>query len=96
MDSDAYYDSPKGRYMAYNNTVRDYVAMLEQAMGPMVPLEKHLLAVAFQLAALRDAFAIAWCARTRSQHRRQGGPCSMLWAGCSNHWTMRCSGSSTC
>ena len=64
VDSDAYYDSPKGRYMAYNNTVREYVATLEQAMGPMVHLKKHLLAVAFQLAALRDAFAIAWCARS--------------------------------
>ena len=77
MDSDAYYDSPKGCYMAYNNTVRDYVATLEQAMGPMVPLKKHLLAVAFQLAALRDAFAIAWCARTRSHHCRLAASCSM-------------------
>ena len=88
VDSDAYYDSPKGRYMAYNNTVRDYVATLERAMGPMVPLNKHLLAVAFQLAALRDAFAIAWCVWTRSQHRRLAASCSMMQAGCSNPWTL--------
>ena len=79
MDADAYYDSPRGRYMAYNNTVRDYVATLEQAMGPMVPLKKHLLAVAFQLAALRDAFAVAWCARPCSQHPRQAALCSLIW-----------------
>lgn len=60
MDPDEYYSDPAARYMAFNNTVLDYVAELEQAMGPMVPLKKHLLAVTFQLAALRDAFAIAW------------------------------------
>ena len=67
-----------------NNTVREYVATLEQAMGPMVHLKKHLLAVAFQLAALRDAFAIAWCVWTRSQHPRLAASCSMMQAGCSN------------
>ena len=83
MDSDAYYNSPGARYMAYNNTVRDYVAMLEQAMGPMVPLKKHLLAVAFQLAVLRDAFAIAWCAPPCSQHHRPAASCNMMWVSCS-------------
>ena len=53
--------------MAYSNTVVDYVAELEQERGPMVSLHKHLLAVAFQLAALRDAWAIAWSGSTPCQ-----------------------------
>lgn len=60
VDPEEYYDDPTARYMALSNGVVDYVAELEEARGPMVPLHKHLLAVAFQLAALRDAFAIAW------------------------------------
>ncbi len=60
VDSEEYYADPAARHMAYNNTVVDYVVELEQARGPMVPLHKHFLAVAFQYAALRDAFAIAW------------------------------------
>ena len=60
MDPDEYYADPAARYLAYSNSVVDYVAELEEARGPMVPLHKHLLAVAFQLAALRDAWAIAW------------------------------------
>lgn len=60
MDPDEYYADPAARYMAYANNVVGYVAELEEAGGPMVPLHKHLLAVAFQLAALRDAWAIAW------------------------------------
>lgn len=60
VDPEEYYNDPAARYMAYSNGVVDYVAELEEARGPMVPLHKHLLAVAYQLAALRDAFAIAW------------------------------------
>ncbi len=60
MDPDEYYADPAARYLAYSNVVVNYVAELEEARGPMVPLHKHLLAVAFQLAALRDAWAIAW------------------------------------
>ncbi|CAL5220947.1 g3049 [Coccomyxa viridis] len=60
VDPDEYYADPAARYLAYSNSVVDYVAELEEARGPMVPLHKHLLAVAFQLAALRDAWAIAW------------------------------------
>ncbi len=60
MDPDKYYADPRARYMAYSNSVVDYIAELEEARGPMVSLHKHLLAVAFQYAALRDAWAIAW------------------------------------
>ena len=60
MDPDEYYANPAVRYMVYANTAVEYVAELEAAGGPLAPLHKHLLAVAFQLAALRDAWAIAW------------------------------------
>ena len=60
VDPDDHYADPTARYMAYGNGVVDYVAELEEVKGPMVSLHKHLLAVAFQYAALRDAWAIAW------------------------------------
>ena len=60
VDPEEYYNDPTVRYMTLSNSVVDYVAELEEARGRMVPLHKHLLAVAYQLAALRDAFAIAW------------------------------------
>ena len=46
--------------MTYNNDVRDYIAALEsKATTSMSDLFKHFHAMSYQIAALRDAFAMA-------------------------------------
>jgi hypothetical protein len=48
------------RLLAYSNGVADYVAALDAAAAaPLPDLLKHLHAMAYQLAALRDAFGVA-------------------------------------
>jgi hypothetical protein len=58
LDPVKYYTS-EGGFLTYENTVADFIPQLEQEQGPMVLLHKHLLAAAYQIAALRDAYAIA-------------------------------------
>ncbi len=48
--------------MTYDNNVANFIRGMEQSQGPMVLLKKHLLGAAYQIAALRDALAIAWSA----------------------------------
>ena len=46
--------------MTYGSDVREYIAALEaQASTPMAALFKHFHAMAYQLAQMRDAFAVA-------------------------------------
>jgi Tfp pilus assembly protein PilP len=50
----------EGHLMAYSNEVQEYIAALEaKASTPMSALFKHFHAMSYQIAALRDAFAIA-------------------------------------
>lgn len=50
------------KFMTYDNNVANFIRGMEQSQGPMVLLKKHLLGAAYQIAALRDALAIAWSA----------------------------------
>jgi Tfp pilus assembly protein PilP len=46
--------------MTYHSDVREYITNLEaQASSPLEPLFKHFHAMSYQLAQMRDAFAIA-------------------------------------
>lgn len=59
IDPEEYYSIQWG-FMTYDNQVAEHIQQLEVEQGQMVLLQKHLLAAAYQIAALRDAYAIAW------------------------------------
>jgi hypothetical protein len=59
VDAD-HYTSTDRNIMTYDNNVAAFIQGLEEAEGHMVLLKKHLLGAAYQVAALRDALAIAW------------------------------------
>ncbi len=54
-------DSAQGRFLTYDNNVLEYVEGLNRNAfgGRMVNLHKHMFAVAYQLALLRDMWAVA-------------------------------------
>lgn len=60
VDPDNYISAADQAFMTYDNNVREFIQEAEQSEGPMVLLKKHLLGAAYQIAALRDALAIAW------------------------------------
>lgn len=59
VDADDYTSTDRN-IMTYDNNVAAFIHGLEEAEGHMVLLKKHLLGAAYQVAALRDALAIAW------------------------------------
>ena len=57
-DAPSYFQADQ--LLQYRNDVREYIAALATAAStPMAPLFKHFHAMSYQLAALRDAFAMA-------------------------------------
>jgi hypothetical protein len=68
LDPESYY---QGRFLTYDNGVRREVEALAAAhaaagRGRMADFHRHLLAMAWQLGALRDALALARCAHTHT------------------------------
>ena len=59
VDADNYMSTDRN-IMTYDNNVAAFIQGLEEAEGHMVLLKEHLLGAAYQVAALRDALAIAW------------------------------------
>lgn len=58
MDPPSYY--AEGNFMTYENDVVHYInALIAAASEPLPHLFKHFHAVSYQMAAMRDAFAIA-------------------------------------
>ncbi|KAL4446836.1 hypothetical protein ABPG77_008080 [Micractinium sp. CCAP 211/92] len=82
LDGPEYHSPPGARYLTYQNDVRQYIEHLVATRhGGILPLlQRHIIAMSYQLAQFRDALAVA-----RMLNRTLVLPTSWCW--CDYDWT---------